>query len=505
MFKKISIGIAAVISMFMWQAPVHAQNEDIHNEVFYEILIDRFNNGDTSIEGEIDIDDPDHYHGGDFQGIINHLDELKDLGITTISVSPIMDNKENGYHGYWVDDFYQVNPQFGTMEDFERLVSEVHDRDMKITMDLVLNYAADTNPLTEDADSEDWWQGTPDTDNAWLSDTVQFDLTNPEAAAYMVDVALYWQEETDVDGFNLQDVDVAPQAFIEELTASLKENDSDFYLIGDAAAADTEEAEQLLESTSLDLMNNPDLNQVLSETFADSDRDVSAIYDAWEEQGSPTDFYKQIDGFQQERFTNAFSENQRNALTAWTLALTYMYTTPGATMVTQGTELPMYGMDAEESQRLVPFNSGDEDLKEFHKRIASLHNEFPSLRLGDFEYVGSEASLLVFRRSYEGEEMYVAINNGSESAYIDTDNIASGMQLTGILEDNLVRENEEGSYRIGIPRESVEVYRLEEDKGINWLFIGFIATVLLLFVVAVVLLKRKQKLRERQENDNSIP
>lgn len=228
-------------------------------------------------------------------------------------------------------------------------------------------------------------------------------------------------------------------------------------------------------------------------------RDVSAIFDAWEEQGL-TDFYKQIDGLQQERFTNLFSENQRNAVTAWTLALTYMYTTPGATMVTQGTELPMYGMDAEESQRLVPFNSGDEDLREFHKRIAALHNEFPALRLGDFEYVGSEASMLVFRRSYEDEVMYVAINNGSESAYIDEANLESGMQLTGILEDNLVRENEEGNYRIGIPRESVEVYLLEEDKGFNWLFIGFIVSVLSLFVIAVVLLKRKQKQREHTDN-----
>ncbi|WP_080874105.1 alpha-amylase family glycosyl hydrolase [Oceanobacillus timonensis] len=503
MFKKISMGIAAVISMLILQAPVHAEDEDIHNDVFYQILIDRFNNGDTSIDEEIDIDDPYHYHGGDFEGIINKLDDLQDIGITTISVSPMMENKENGYHGYWVNDFYQINPQFGTMDDFHRLVSEVHDRDMKITVDFVFNYAADTNPLTEDTDKEDWWQGTPDSDNPWLSDTVQLDLTNPEAAAYMLDVALYWQEETEVDGFKLQDVDVAPQAFIEELTAALKENDSDFYLIGDASAADTAETDQLLENTSLDLINNPELNQVLSETFADSDRDVSALYETWEEQGGLTDFYKQIDGLQQERFTNAFSEHQRNAVTAWTLALTYMYTTPGATTVTQGTELPMYGMDAEESQRLVPFNSGDEDLQEFHKRIASLHNEFPALRLGDFEYVGSEASMLVFRRSYEDEVMYVAINNGSESAYIDTDNIESGMQLTGILEDNLVRENEEGNYRIGIPRESVEVYILEEDKGINWLFIGFIVVVLLLFVVAIVRLKRKQKVREQQDNNSS--
>ncbi|WP_077603287.1 alpha-amylase family glycosyl hydrolase [Oceanobacillus sojae] len=499
MIKKISMGLAAFISMFIIQVPAHAQDQDIHNEIFYQILVDRFNNGDTEIQGEIDIDDPYNYHGGDFQGIINKLDDLKDLGITTISLSPIMENKEKGYHGFWITDFYQVNPQFGTMEDFERLVSEAHQRDMKIVIDFVLNYAADTSPLTEEPDKEDWWLGAPASDDEHLSETVQLDLTNPDAADYILDAAMYWESETDIDGFKLPDLDAAPEAFIKDFTAALKENRPDFYLIGDITEATMDEAENLLENTSLDIINYPELNQELSETFAESDNDVSAIYDTWKEQGL-TDFYKQIDGFGQERFTNIFSGNQRNALTAWTLALTYMYTTPGATMITQGTELPMYGGDAEESQRLVPFNSGDDDLKEFHKRIASLHNEFPALRFGDFEYVGSDGSMLVFRRSYQDEVMYAAINNGSESAYIDVDNIESGMQLKGILEDNLVRENKEGNYRIGIPRESVEVYILEEDKGFNWLFIGFMVSVLALFVIAVILLKRKQKIRERQES-----
>lgn len=291
--------------MFIIQEPAHAQDEDIHNEVFYQILVDRFNNGDAKIQGEIDIDDPHNYHGGDFQGIINKLDDLQDIGITTISLSPIMDNKEKGYHGFWITDFYQVNPQFGTMEDFERLVSEVHQRDMKIVIDFVFNYAADTNPLTNDPDKEDWWLGTPASDDERLSETVQLDLTDPDAADYMLDAAIYWESETDIDGFKLPNVDLAPEAFIKDLTAALKENRPDFYLIGDITEATMDEAVDLLENTSLDIINYPELNQELSETFAKSDNDVSAIYDIWKEQGL-TDFYKQIDGFGQERFTNIF-------------------------------------------------------------------------------------------------------------------------------------------------------------------------------------------------------
>lgn len=498
MIKKWTAVLILLLSMFVTHASVYAEGKDIHNEVIYQLLIDRFNNGDSTIVGEIDIDDPYAYHGGDFQGIINKLDDLKDIGITTISLSPIMANKPGGYHGYWIEDYYAVNPQFGTLEDFKRLVEEAHRRDIKIIVDFVFTFVSDTNPIVEDEANRTWWYVEEEPGNDWSAETVQIDLTNPDAADYMKDAAKYWMTETGIDGFKLYAADEAPEGFIAELIEELKAADPEFYLIGDLTSDNPQDGMRFTENTELDLVNYPKLDKQISETFADVNNPVEEIYKEWSNSGQ-TDFYKQIDGFQEARFTNLFSENQRNALTTWTLALTYMYTTPGTTVITQGTEIPMYGGDAEESQRLVPFNSGDADLKEFHKRIASLHNEFPALSYGDFELVGTEASMSVFRRSYEGEVVYIAINNGSESAYIDVDDVGERMQLTGILQDNLVRENEAGNYRIGIPRESVEVYLLEEDKGINWLFIGFIISVLTIFVVAIFLLKGKQKQRERQK------
>lgn len=168
-------------------------------------------------------------------------------------------------------------------------------------------------------------------------------------------------------------------------------------------------------------------------------------------------------------------------------------------MIFQGSEIPMYGEDAVAAQNLVQFNSGDSDLQEFFHKISSLRSQFRALQYGDFELVDTSNAMSVFRRSYEGDTLYIAINNSSTSQDITVSGIEPGMQLRGYLEDNLVRADDNGDYRIGLPRESVEVFHLQPDKGLNWGFISFIFGTLLLFIVGVIYLSRKQKKREAEE------
>ncbi|BAC13141.1 alpha-amylase [Oceanobacillus iheyensis HTE831] len=469
---------------------------NIHNEIIYDILVDRFNNGDSEETEEIAVDDPNAYHGGDIKGIIDQLDRLKEMGITTISLSPLMTNQQNGYHGYWVLDYFEIDEQLGTMEDLNQLIEQAHQRDMKVVMDMVINYAAASHEVTEDETKADWWTEPSYTAASWSANALQWNLNQPEVAENMINVADYWMEETEIDGFTLHAVDQAPIDFLQEYTQHIKETDEEFYLIGDIL--DPESANiQELEETPLDIVANPMLHERLKQVFSDVDNPVSEVYHQWENLETDSPLIT-IDNFTEERFTNAYSKNQRNSLTAWTLALTYMYTTPGTPLIVQGTELPMYGGDEEESQRLVPFNSGDPELKEFHTRIASLRNEFPALRQGDIELVDTVDSMIVYKRSYEGQTMYVAINNGSESAYVDVTDVDANKELRGHLQDNLVRENQEGNHRIGIPRESVEVYEVQDDHGLNWWFIGFIVMVILAFIAGVIYLTIKQRKREKK-------
>ncbi|MBY0283091.1 MAG: alpha-amylase [Sphingomonas sp.] len=132
------------------------------DEVIYFVLPDRFENGDPANDrGGLSGDrlktgfDPaakGFYHGGDLKGLIKRLDYIQNLGATAIWVAPIFKNKpvqgppgqeSSGYHGYWITDFTQVDPHFGTNADFKALVDAAHARGVKVYMDIVVNHTAD--------------------------------------------------------------------------------------------------------------------------------------------------------------------------------------------------------------------------------------------------------------------------------------------------------------------------------------------------------------------------
>ncbi|WP_249870142.1 alpha-amylase family glycosyl hydrolase [Oceanobacillus saliphilus] len=497
--KRTAFMLIAILSMaFTSFLPTVSANSEraLKEEIIYNIMVDRYNNGDSRIDVAVDTDNPYAYHGGDIQGIITKLDSLQEIGVTTISLSPLMANADNGYHGYWIEDFYSMEEQFGTMEDLHTLVEEAHHRDMKVVMEFVTNYVADTHPIAENPETEDWIMEQEITDPAWTENTVQLNVDHPEVEAYLIDVAQYWMNEINLDGFTLHAVDQSTIDFLRNFTSHIKGINPEFYLLGDFLVTD-ENSEELLAETELDAFESMTLSESMTEVFAAPDNSVSEIYETWLTLSNQSGLLY-MDDFYTPRFTQTYSENQRNSLTTWTLALTYMYTTPGTPVLTQGSELPMYGATPEEVQRLVLFNSGEPELKEFHNRISSLRTQFPVLQHGDFNLVGSSGAMSVFKRTLDDETMYIAINNGSESAYVDISDIESGMQLRGYLGDNLVRENANGDYRIGLPRESAEVYTIQEDGGLNWLFIGFVSTVFILFIGGIIYLSRKQKERNMQ-------
>ncbi len=118
---------------------------DWRDEVVYQLLTDRFADGDTSNDYNIDLTNMESYHGGDWQGVIDELDYLQQLGVTAVWISPVVKNVESdsgnsSYHGYWAQDFTQVNPHFGTLAGLRALSDAVHARKMKLILDLVTNH-----------------------------------------------------------------------------------------------------------------------------------------------------------------------------------------------------------------------------------------------------------------------------------------------------------------------------------------------------------------------------
>ncbi|MDI7267955.1 MAG: alpha-amylase family glycosyl hydrolase, partial [Myxococcota bacterium] len=123
--------------------PVHVA--DWRDEIVYQIVVDRFADGDPNNNYNVDRNSPGRYHGGDWQGIIDKLDYIEALGVTAIWISPVVGNVDEdagygSYHGYWTQDFLRVNPNFGDLAKLREMVDACHRRGIKVILDVVTNH-----------------------------------------------------------------------------------------------------------------------------------------------------------------------------------------------------------------------------------------------------------------------------------------------------------------------------------------------------------------------------
>ena len=139
-------------------------------DVLYMLMPDRFANGNpnnnaykTMRDKTIDRQAPSLRHGGDLEGIRQHLDYFTELGVTALWFTPVLENdspsdgKSSCYHGYATTDYYRVDPRFGTNADYRRLADEAHSKGLKIVMDMIFNHCGYFHPWVADMPSKDWF------------------------------------------------------------------------------------------------------------------------------------------------------------------------------------------------------------------------------------------------------------------------------------------------------------------------------------------------------------
>ena len=118
---------------------------DWRDEVIYQVMTDRFFDGDASNNFGTNTSDPSAYHGGDWLGVQHKLDYIAELGATAIWISPVVKNVEedagfSSYHGYWAQDFSRTNPHFGDPISLRKMVDAAHERGLKVVLDIVTNH-----------------------------------------------------------------------------------------------------------------------------------------------------------------------------------------------------------------------------------------------------------------------------------------------------------------------------------------------------------------------------
>ncbi|SFJ64962.1 Alpha amylase, catalytic domain [Halobacillus dabanensis] len=432
------------------------------DESIYYIVIDRFMNGNMDNNTGTDLDNPSAYHGGDLAGIVSQLDYIKEMGFTTIQLSPVMENEESAYHGFQVNEYREVEASFGSLENLKNVVDEAHAREMKVIFDLPIGFVGKNHPWMEDESKDDWFTGDNIASNhPWFEGLPEINTSNSDVQQFFKETMDYWQNETGVDGFRL---------------ISSGEVDQEWSSTGN----------RVLDIDYID-KEKPFRNEA-REAFRQAGHSLGDLVVEEKDQK-----VHQLDFYDVSRFTHLAVEEGQNPVTRWRLALTYLFTSPGIPQLYYGTETPLDDGGNSQNLPMMNFKAGDEEIKKRIEKLTSMREQFPALTRGDYKELYNQDGLAVFQRSYQGDTMVIAINNAEETQSMELEDMKDDQQLRGLLHDGLVRQQKDGSYRLGMERETADVFVVESNSGYNWLFIGFVGGVLGLFVIAVILISWKNR------------
>jgi alpha-amylase len=215
------------------QAQAHSASEWTSRSIYF-IMTDRFSNGDTSNDNyggyNTNTSDLTAWHGGDFQGIINHLTYIKNMGFTAIWITPVvMQHDAHAYHGYWGYDFYSIDGHLGTMSKLQELVTDAHNMGIWVMLDVVANhtgaynYSSPTFPNSSQyhhngniQDYNNQWD-VENQDIAGLNDLAQEDTTTQNTLLNQVNWIV---KTTGVDGLRVDTVKHVPTWFWDKFQQS---------------------------------------------------------------------------------------------------------------------------------------------------------------------------------------------------------------------------------------------------------------------------------------------
>ncbi|WP_117170164.1 alpha-glycosidase [Paraliobacillus sediminis] len=233
----------------IFQAP-----EWVKDTVWYQIFPERFANGDSSTNPDKVLPwgstspKQDNFFGGDFKGIINHLDYLQKLGISGLYLCPIF--KAHSNHKYDTIDYMEIDPQFGDKETFRELVKQCHQRGIRVMLDAVFNHSGfyfepfqDVLAKGEKSQYKDWfhiWDFPVQTNPlpnydafGFVSNMPKLNTENPDVKDYLLEVARYWIEEFDIDGWRLDVANEIDHDFWRDFRRVVKAVKSDTYILGE--------------------------------------------------------------------------------------------------------------------------------------------------------------------------------------------------------------------------------------------------------------------------------
>mgnify|MGYP002397295606 CR=1 FL=1 len=459
------------------------------SDIIYLLMPDRFANGNPSIDSTPDTVEkadrllPSGRHGGDIQGIIDHLDYLVELGVTAIWSTPLLEDNEPvfSYHTYAQSDYYKIDPRFGANDDYKRLSTEMHKRDMKLVMDYVTNHWGSKHWMILDLPSKDWihyWEnGEKGFQRSNYRMTTQFDTnasvvdakacmdgwfdttmpdvnqSNPLVVNYMVQNAIWWIEYADLDGLRVDTYSYNDKEGIAQWTKAIMDEYPNFNIVGEVWMHDQAQMAYWQKDSKIGAMQgyNSHLPSVMDFTLHDAimlmfnendqgwDKGMLRAYDNF-----ANDFlYPDINNilvFAGNHDTMRINELYQDDLNKYKMALALIATVRGIPQVYYGDEIGMMGDKDKkgdgdirqdfpggwpDDQRSAFTSEGRTEREnayfEFTKKLFNWRKQKHVIHTGKTTHFVPYDNVYVYFRHNTSEKVMVVINNSPETQTFGTE------------------------------------------------------------------------------------
>lgn len=470
--------------------PIYARETNSANRESYGskdaillIVPDRFSNGDkkndivkTTLEQKLDRNNEDTRHGGDIQGIINHLDYIKSLGYTQLWNTPLVENDEPtySYHGYAATDFYKIDPRFGTNADLKKLSMEAKSRNIGLIWDVVLNHCGSEYYFVKDL-PEQSWINYPDSDNRIRTNHLKTTITdlyateidkeeylngwfdghmadinqkNPLLAKYLTQNIIWWIEYAGLSGLRVDTYSYSDKNFLATWTKTILEEYPKMNIVA-------EEMSRNIAQTSywqIDKKNSDGYKNYMPMMmdFSLNDNIVSALneksgwFSSWRKvyESVANDFlfphpFNQMifpDNHDLDRFYSRLNKNFAN----WKLGIAMYMTMRGTPQFFYGTEVLMTNDKAgSDGQRRSDFYGGwksdpknavteagltneEKEAKKYFTQLLNWRKTSDAIVNGKFKhYAPTNNDVYVYFRYTDNQKVMVLFNKNNDKVTLD--------------------------------------------------------------------------------------
>ena len=463
-----------------------------NKDIIYLITPDRFANGDPSndtvdwMREAANRNDKGGRHGGDIQGIIDHLDYIQDMGFTAIWSNPLLENdmKRHSYHGYSTTDYYKIDERFGSNEDYVRLSEEARKRGILIIMDMIENHCGLFHWWTGDEPASDWYnyqdmkekpysshKRTSLTDpyasridieshaDGWFAPTMpDLNQRNPLLAAYLIQNSIWWIEYADLGGIRQDTYPYPDEDFMAEWSKRIMKEYPFFNIVGEewaenpaivarwqAGKVNANGYVSYLPSL-MDFPIQRSLVTSLNKAIAPYSSTLDPLYEMLGNDFLYNDPFNLVifpDNHDTPRFFNQVHENPD----LFRMGLIYIYTTRGIPQIFYGTEIMMSNTENPSDHTLIRADmpggwKGDsvnvftgkglskeqQEAMEFMKTLTRFRRDTPALHDGKLQHYAPVKEVYVLFRYDDATKVMSIFNKNPEEAVIDLAHYAEALE-----------------------------------------------------------------------------